>query len=144
MDYALLRTRGRPGDEPVGGVQADMNAPKRGWIAVPSEAHDFLSRPAMTIAQHPEGAPLKLALDTNAVIGVNAKTNPTRVRYRTNTEPGSSGSPCFDINWGLVALHHSGDPKHAPTYKPQYNAGIPVAAVRALLAKRQKLNLLGT
>ena len=42
-------------------------------------------------AQHPEGTPLKLALDTEAVISLNA--NNTRVLYSTNTEPGSSGSP---------------------------------------------------
>ena len=48
--------------------------------------------------------PLKLAPDTEAVLSVNA--NGTRVRYANNTEPGSSGSPVFDINWNLVALHH--------------------------------------
>ena len=30
--------------------------------------------------------------------------------YRTDTEPGSSGSPCFNDPWELVALHHSGVP----------------------------------
>jgi V8-like Glu-specific endopeptidase len=31
-----------------------------------------------------------------------------RVQYLTDTEPGSSGSPVFDSQWRLVALHHSG------------------------------------
>jgi hypothetical protein len=83
---------------------------------------------------------LKLALDTEAVIGVN--DSGTRVRYRTNTDEGSSGSPCFDDRWNLVALHHAGDPKFAPLYHPEYNQGIPFAAIRALLEQRNKLDLL--
>jgi V8-like Glu-specific endopeptidase len=31
------------------------------------------------------------------------------VRYAVNTEPGTSGSPVFDKDWRLVALHHLGD-----------------------------------
>jgi V8-like Glu-specific endopeptidase len=31
-----------------------------------------------------------------------------RVQYLTDTLPGSSGSPVFDSEWNLVALHHSG------------------------------------
>jgi len=30
------------------------------------------------------------------------------VQYLTDTLPGSSGSPVFDKDWRLVALHHSG------------------------------------
>ncbi len=60
-----------------------------------------------------------MALDTEAVIGLN--DNKTRVRYTTDTEPGSSGSPCFNQNWELVALHHSGD----PNWLPSWNEGIP-------------------
>ena len=147
MDYALLRTSTRPGDEPVGGAKGskgDPKAPRRGWIPVPATTHDFLASPAVCIAQHPDGEPLKLALDTDAVIDVNDKKKPTRVRYRTNTESGSSGSPCFNIEWDLIALHHSGDPNHKPTYKPKWNAGIPISAIARLLEKRGKLKLLGT
>ena len=62
---------------------------------------------------------------------------PTRVRYTTRTEPGSSGSPCFDIDWNLVALHHSGDPKYAQfKVKPDWNEGIPFATIMRLLDKR--------
>ena len=30
------------------------------------------------------------------------------IRYETDTEPGSSGSPVFDNGWEIIALHHSG------------------------------------
>ena len=72
------------------------------------------------IVQHPKAEPLALAVDTLGVQSLNA--NKTRVRYNTNTESGSSGSPCFNINWGLVALHHYGDPLYD---QARYNQGIP-------------------
>ena len=30
-----------------------------------------------------------------------------RLRYQTNTEDGSSGSPVFNREWRVVALHHA-------------------------------------
>jgi V8-like Glu-specific endopeptidase len=75
---------------------------------------------------------LKLAMDTKSVLKTNA--NNTRVRYRTNTEKGSSGSPVFNETWELAALHHSGDRSIVPVY----NQGIPFAAILALLEKRGK------
>lgn len=119
LDYAFLRLAGRPGDA-------------RGWVREIAFDHDFSADRALFIVQHPYGQPMKLALDTEAVVGVNA--NRARVRYRTNTEPGSSGSPCFNQKWELVALHHSGEPVKAATW----NEGIPIAAILGLLEKRGK------
>jgi V8-like Glu-specific endopeptidase len=82
---------------------------------------------------------MQVALDTQAIIKVNA--NRTRVQYRTNTLPGSSGSPCFNIDWQLVALHHSGDP--ADVARAGFNQGIPMAAIVALLKSRGRFDLLG-
>ena len=139
LDYALVRVEGTPADDPVGGAaNADPSATPRGFIAVPTAAHDFRARPALFIVQHPDGGPLQLALDTEAVIDVNA--NGARVRYRTNTEPGSSGSPCFDGEWKLVALHHLGDPKWG---NPTYNQGIPFMAIRTLLETNKVADALG-
>jgi hypothetical protein len=141
LDFALLRVDGSPGDEPVGGAANQQeSAEPRGFLLVSSTPYTFATNSALFILQHPAGADLKLALDTEAVLSVNS--NGTRVRYRTNTDEGSSGSPCFDDRWNLVALHHAGDPKFAPLYHPQYNQGIPFAAIRALLEQRNKLALL--
>ena len=94
----------------------------------------------LSIMQHPQGEPLKLSFDDDAVIAVNA--NGTRVTYTTNTERGSSGAPCFNARWELVALHHSGDPNFDPAHKPTYNEGIPIAAIVALLQARGHSSLL--
>jgi len=139
LDYVLLRVAGEPGNAPVGGEAVkDPNIPLRGWVPLPTTEHTFEPQSSLFILQHPEGAPLKLALETQAVIGLNV--NKTRVRYQTNTEPGSSGSPCFDADSNLIALHHLGDSNFS---KPMYNQGIPFTAILDLLEKRGKKHPLG-
>jgi hypothetical protein len=136
LDYALLRVADEPGYQPIGG-KAEPEAEQRGWIEIPAESYQFQPNTPLFIVQHPKADALKLALETDAIIEVNAAG--TRVTYRTNTEPGSSGSPCFNSNWELVALHHSGD----PDWPPKYNAGTPLSAILSLLEQRGLRNALG-
>ncbi len=39
------------------------------------------------------------------------------LHYQTDTTPGSSGSPVYNDQWELVALHHSGYPRRNPSGK---------------------------
>jgi V8-like Glu-specific endopeptidase len=118
LDYALLRLASRVGEQQVDGAA-------RGWIALPKAVLPLTADGPILIVQHPQGTPMKLAMDTQAVIGLNG--NGTRINYRTNTDPGSSGSPVFTMDWDLVALHHSGDPAWV---NPTYNQGVPIELVR--------------
>ncbi len=138
LDYALVRLERQLGDEPSA-PKGGEGGPKRGWLTLPSGAPVFLPKAPLMIAQHPDGKPLKLAIDTESVIGVN--TNRTRVRYATNTEAGSSGSPVFDLDWKLVALHHLGDPAY--DHPAAYNQGVPIDKIRDRLAKTGKADALG-
>jgi len=130
LDYTLVRVEGIPGEEAIG-KNAESSSALRGWVKLPTKSYEFAPNTPLLIVQHPQAEPLKLAFDTDSIIGVSE--NGTTVTYRTNTEPGSSGSPCFDINWNLVALHHSGDPNWL---NPNYNAGTPLSAIRSRLEKQ--------
>ena len=63
-----------------------------------------------------------------------------KLHYRTPTEPGSSGSPVFNDQWELIALHHAGraDMRKlnglAGTYEA--NEGISIHAIRAGIARQ--------
>ncbi|MCK4825594.1 trypsin-like peptidase domain-containing protein, partial [bacterium] len=55
----------------------------------------------------------------------------TIVQYITDTLPGSSGSPVFNDNWQVIALHHSGGSIPEPSTNSIHfrNEGIRIGAV---------------
>lgn len=57
----------------------------------------------VNIIQHPGGGYKQIGLYRNVVTYVDNDI----VQYLTDTEPGSSGSPVFNSNWEVVALHNS-------------------------------------
>lgn len=112
LDYALLRVAGNPGQQSVGG---QAGAPTRGWLK--PEAREFVTGEPVFILQHPLAEPLQLAF--GSITEIEAGSN--RIHYSANTEHGSSGSPCFDYQWDLVALHRAGRVKD--------NEGVPFSAI---------------
>ena len=60
----------------------------------------------VTIVQHPRGEKKQVALRENKIVDI-----PDRfLHYAADTEPGSSGSPVFNDQWEVVALHHASVP----------------------------------
>lgn len=60
----------------------------------------------VNVMGHPHGRGLTVSLQDNRVVALGDRV----VHYRTPTDPGSSGSPVFDQEWRLVALHHASHP----------------------------------
>jgi endonuclease G, mitochondrial len=90
LDYVLLR------------IEPNPSAPMR---PVPFDATSTLMpHSSVHILQHPEGEQMKVSLSHNGIV----KTQDSRglVLYVNRTMGGSSGSPCFNQQWKLVALHH--------------------------------------
>jgi hypothetical protein len=139
LDYALVRLDRTVGSAPIG-PEGAAGEP-RGWVDLPAQAPELAHGGPLFILQHPDHEPLKLALATDGIIGLSP--GGTRLRYRTNTDPGSSGAPCFGQNWDLVALHHSGDPNFDAGHQAEYNEGIPFPAILALLKSRGLDGVLG-
>lgn len=74
------------------------------WGALELCRAKFEGEDRVNIIQHPGGGHKQLSYFSNLVVYVGDG----RVQYLTDTLPGSSGSPVFDRNWRVVALHHSG------------------------------------
>ncbi len=86
----------------------------------------------VNIIQHPRGRSKEIAIHDNQVTRVKDKV----IHYQTDTEPGSSGSPVFNNDWELVALHHAG----WSTFGGQAtNEGIRIAAIVAHLLSLQQV-----
>lgn len=60
----------------------------------------------LTIIQHPEGGRKQICVRENQLI----KRDGDFLWYATDTTPGSSGSPVFNNDWYVVALHHKSIP----------------------------------
>ena len=63
----------------------------------------------VNIIQHPDGRLKEAVVRENQLVG-RPKEVGTVLHYVTDTEPGSSGSPVFNVLWDVVALHHWGGP----------------------------------
>jgi endonuclease G len=61
----------------------------------------------LTIIQHPDGGRKQICVRDNRLI----KRGDDVLWYSTDTLPGSSGSPVFNNDWYVVALHHKGIPE---------------------------------
>ncbi len=139
LDFAILLLGDEAGHSQVGGtVGPGQTKVTRGWMKLPDPDPVYEVGDPLIIYQYPGGRELMMAIDTEAVVGL--VWDGLRLRYRNNTEPGSSGSPVFNFDWQLVALHHAGAPGVEPV---AYNQGIPIAPIKAWLAKENKLHLLG-
>lgn len=142
LDYALVRLQDQPLKHiALSGETNDLSyldlvlqGKHRGYLVLTER---FIQEHArINIIQHPDGRPMKVVLTQNYV--VVDMTN-TRVQYVADTMEGSSGSPVFNQNWEVVALHHSGKP-YPPdsltdtlkkSWKGHYrvNEGIPIRAI---------------
>jgi endonuclease G len=96
----------------------------------------------VNIIQHPEGDYKQIVLRENRLITRLNKV----LHYITDTMPGSSGSPVFNDQWEVVALHHWGEP-FTETVMPDgqsvpkdVNEGVRISAIfKALEAEKKSL-----
>jgi endonuclease G, mitochondrial len=80
------------------------------WVKLISTLGKVDLKEYLNIIQHPRGGMKQIAFRNNQVITV-PEGKPDFLYYTTDTDRGSSGSPCFNDQWELVALHHSGVPR---------------------------------
>ncbi|WP_068927997.1 DNA/RNA non-specific endonuclease [Planobispora rosea] len=79
----------------------------------------------VTIVQHPRGEKKQVALRENRIVDVLDQF----LHYVADTEPGSSGSPVFNDQWEVVALHHAAVPASGGGSSAFVNEGIRISRV---------------
>jgi hypothetical protein len=116
----------------------------RGLDPAKARVLDVAKRPPLVssaarafIVGHPDGDGLQFSIADSELLDIDDAGK--LVHYRTPTVGGSSGSPVFDLDWNVFAVHHAGDPeaprlRGAGTYAA--NEGIAVGAlIKAIAAK---------
>ncbi|MFI0366917.1 DNA/RNA non-specific endonuclease [Actinomadura sp. 1N219] len=80
----------------------------------------------VTIVQHPRGDRKQVALRENRIVDIPELF----LHYAADTEPGSSGSPVFNDQWEVVALHHASVPVPEPEETGGFvNEGIRISRI---------------
>jgi V8-like Glu-specific endopeptidase len=149
LDYALVKLQAAPLAALVPPPEAAdatimalaKSGKHRGYLSL---APRFVKdKDRVNVIQHPNGQPLKVVMTHNYVAG---DMTDTRVHYVADTMEGSSGSPVFNRNWEIVALHHSGRPyppdsvaaagKRLWKGKFRVNEGVPMRAILADFKKK--------
>lgn len=57
------------------------------------------------LVQHPDGQTMRVTFSNQGITGVYERDG--LIQYVSETSVGSSGSPCFNDCWELVAIHHA-------------------------------------
>jgi endonuclease G len=120
LDFALVAVEASPAELAPFGFNRMISAEGK------AIAGDFV-----TIVQHPEGQKKQVALRDNRIVDVFDQF----LHYEADTQPGSSGSPVFNDQWELVALHHASvpAPEH-PELGKFVNEGIRVSRLLAFIS----------
>lgn len=93
LDYALLQVEDRIlNTQQIQPAHWDTN-------------HLPLKGMGLNLLQHPEGDSMKLSITHDGITGVYQEKG--LIQYINKAAGGSSGAPCFNENWQLVALHHA-------------------------------------
>jgi hypothetical protein len=115
-DYALVHLSEAVGAQ---GIGADAKGDERGRFALGARTTPISADEPLWVLGHPSKLPLQLSYASPA--GATLSTNHTRLRYKINTENGSSGSVVLDHRFDAVALHHFGG--------TSTNQGVPVGLI---------------
>lgn len=123
LDFTLVAVKDNPSSE--------KQPTDFGHLQLIPTAGKILEGEYVSIIQHPKGGPKSVTVRENKVSSIFDDF----IHYLTDTEPGSSGSPVFNDQWVVVALHHSGVPD--PNKKNAWvgNEGIRISAISTYISE---------
>ncbi|MFG1708294.1 trypsin-like serine peptidase [Nonomuraea sp. M3C6] len=99
LDFALVLVSPGADGRPLGETF--------GWNRLSVQTGKLVIGEPVNIIGHPSGRLKEISIRENRL---EARLDDF-IQYQTDTEPGSSGSPVFNDQWEVTALHHSGVPR---------------------------------
>lgn len=132
LDYALIALGER--------IDGGATASDLGYCPLSNTPDRHIIGMNVNIIQHPGGECKQVAVRNNLL---TYRTD-TTLLYETDTNVGSSGSPVFNDDWEVVALHHYGEPfaeKNDAEGNPlplNVNEGIRISSIYNDLAARMQ------
>ncbi|CAN1211125.1 Serine protease [Tumidithrix helvetica PCC 7403] len=129
LDFTLIAL-GRP-------INSGVSVSEFGCCPLSSSSAKHTVGEPVNIVQHPNGDYKQVIVRENRIV----HRGNTVLHYVADTEPGASGSPVFNDEWQVVALHHWGAPhreqsRGSQRLRTDVNEGIRVSAIVHELQKR--------
>lgn len=116
LDYTLVMVRPAPDGRAAGALF--------GWNQLIVRQGKIVTGEPVNVAGHPSGRLKEIAVrNSELVLQLD-----DFLHYSADTEPGSSGSPVFNDQWEVVALHHVGT--------DEFNEGVRISVILRDLAGR--------
>lgn len=101
LDFALVAVSPNDRGRPLAYYQ---------WCPLRNDPGKIVTGEPINIIQHPKGELKQVVIRENRLLD-SLDGAELFYHYEADTEPGSSGSPVFNDQWEVIALHHSGVPK---------------------------------
>jgi len=146
LDYAIVRLHRIAEDKQPGLEDSQLSELEpvstiEFWGRLELEHAETLTSGArLNIAQHPGGGEMMVAFRQNRFGRISADRR--SIEYSTETREGSSGSPVFDDNWIVRALHSYAIMRPDGTgQRVVANGGIPIETIVADLKDRHGLTI---
>ncbi len=98
LDYVLIALESKS-------IDGQHDISEYGFNRLSADMGKTVTGEPVFIIQHPNGESKKISLLNNKMMLRNEQSS--YLYYEADTEPGSSGSPVFNRQWEVVALHHS-------------------------------------
>jgi V8-like Glu-specific endopeptidase len=98
LDYVLIALESKS-------IDGQHDISEYGYNRLSADMGKTVTGEPVFIIQHPNGESKKISLLNNRMMIRDEKSS--YLYYEADTEPGSSGSPVFNRQWEVVALHHS-------------------------------------
>lgn len=119
LDYTLVRVRPATDGRDAGALF--------GWNRLLARQGKIVNGEPVNLVGHPSGRLKEITIRRNEL----SLQLTDFLHYSADTEPGSSGSPVFNDQWEVVALHHSGVPGDNDDWVA--NEGVRVSSILASL-----------
>ncbi|CCJ06817.1 DNA/RNA non-specific endonuclease [Methylocystis sp. SC2] len=129
LDYALVAVGDR--------IAGEDSLESLGYCILSDHPDKHMLGMSVNIIQHPLGSYKMISVRNNLLQYRTTRS----LLYETDTEHGSSGSPVFNDEWELIALHHWGEPSLAlgdgdEKANTQVNEGVRISAIYGDLKQR--------
>ncbi|MGB8315428.1 MAG: DNA/RNA non-specific endonuclease [Aestuariivirga sp.] len=123
LDYTVIALGKR--------LQGSRDLRQTGFLLLSDAANKHMLGEVANIIQHPRGDFKQIVLRENRLVSRLDYV----LQYVADTEPGSSGSPVFNNEWQVIALHHWGGPSPmaipalAPGASYEINEGVRISSI---------------